>query len=83
VDGSAAAVGRVIIRGSPTCDAIPFILDGLLLHAGSEALLEPTISALISFVFIDNTVPTEPTRVLMVLTHRTPEESLFESNSRQ
>lgn len=46
------------------------------LHACSKALLQPTISTLISFIFVYKTVAIEPTCILMILANTSSEEAL-------
>ena len=46
------------------------------LHPSPEAFLESAIPALIPLIFVHHTVPVEPARILVVLTH-TPTEKPF------
>jgi hypothetical protein len=46
------------------------------LHASSEALLQSTVSALVSLVLVDNAVLLESARVHVILSNASPKESL-------
>ena len=62
--------------GGPLADAVPLVLDRILLHPRLETLPQPTEAALVPLVLVHRAVPREPTTVSVLLSNTPPEKSL-------
>ena len=73
---SVTAAQVVPRRLFPCTNRISFILHSAFFHAGSKALVEPTMSALISLVLVNDALPVISTAVAFALPHRPSKKAL-------